>query len=154
MPRLQTIHFGTITYRESAVLEFPYGLPAFEQERRFLPIEQPSTAPVIFLQSLSHPELVFITLPVLLVDPAYRLMLSLEDLEALALAIDRQPQIGKDVLCLAIVTVTEHKTPTANLMAPVVVNLKTRCALQAIQAEAGYSHQHPLQPAPREETCS
>jgi len=40
--------------------------------------------------------------------------------------------------------VAEGKMPTANLLAPVVVNLKTRRGLQAIQVDSSYSHQHPV----------
>jgi len=59
-----------------------------------------------------------------------------------------------DVLCLAIITVPEGKPPTANLMAPLIVNRKTRLALQAIQVDSAYSHQHALPMPPVEERCS
>ena len=109
MTAYQTLHFGAIQFIPDQVITFPDGLPAFEQERQFLPIEQPSSAPLIFLQSLSRPDLVFITLPAGLVDPAYRLMAAAEDLELLGLPPDRQPDIREDVLCLAILTVAEGK---------------------------------------------
>ncbi len=154
MPQLATANFGDIDYREESVLEFPEGLPAFEQERRFVAIEEQATSPVIFLQSLARADLAFITLPALLVEPGYRPALSAEDLQALGLAAERQPEQGAEVLCLAIITISEGRPPTANLMAPVVVNLRTRRALQAIQSEAGYSHQHPLGAVFPEEVCS
>jgi flagellar assembly factor FliW len=34
--------------------------------------------------------------------------------------------------------------PTANLLAPVIVNLKSLKAVQAVAQEGSYSHQHPL----------
>ena len=153
MAEFVTQHFGTVQYSPEQIIHFPYGLPAFDEETRFLPVEQPSKAPVIFLQSLARPELVFITLPVLTIEPAYRLMMAEEDLEALELPPDRQPEIGAEVMCLVVVTVAEGKPPTANMMAPIVVNLRTRRAVQAIQAETGYSHQHVLPAHPREREC-
>jgi flagellar assembly factor FliW len=36
--------------------------------------------------------------------------------------------------------------PTANLLAPIVVNLRNRRAVQAVAAESDYSHQHALMP--------
>ncbi len=153
--QLTTVHFGRVDYTDEQVITFPEGLPAFEQETMFLIIERPATAPVVFLQSLRRPELVFITLPVLLVDPTYRLELAPEDLRALELPDDRQPEIGRQVLCLAIVTVSESRQATANLMAPVVINPKTRRAFQLIQPPGRYSHQHPLQTAlATEDPCS
>lgn len=151
---LATEHFGTIQYDSEKIIHFPHGLPAFDEETRFLPVEQPSKTPVIFLQSLTRPDLTFITMPVQVIDPSYRLAISEEDLEALELPPDRQPEIGADVTCLVIVTLAEGKPPTVNMMAPIVVNLRTRNAFQVIQAEAGYSHQHSLGGDPGDEECS
>jgi flagellar assembly factor FliW len=71
-----------------------------------------------------------------------------EDLRTLELAEDRQPQIGSEVVCLAVISVAEGEAPTANLLAPILVNLRTRRALQVIIPESGYSHQHPLPVVP------
>ena len=144
MEEFNTEHFGILRYDAGQIIHFPAGLPAFDNERGFLPIEDPSKAPVVFLQSLSQPGLVFITLPVLAIDPTYQLMMAEDDIEALDLPVADQPKIGAEVLCLAIVTIFEDYPPTANLMAPIVVNLATKNALQAIQTESGYSHQHLL----------
>ncbi len=153
MAEFLTEHFGKIEYDSSQVIHFPAGLPAFEQERRFVSIERPATAPVVFLQSLSRTELMFITLPVLVVDATYQLKVSPEDLQALELPDDRQPELGADVACLAVITVAESSPATANLMAPIVINLRTRCALQAIQAGTAYSHAHPLPATAEERKC-
>ena len=154
MPHFATKHFGTIDFQPEATLEFPRGLPGFEQETRFVALEQPGTKPLVFLQSLSRPELCFITMPVQVVDPGYRLTVSEEDLQCLELAEDRQPEIGTEVLCLAVVSVAEQRGPTANLVAPVVVNLRTRRAVQAIAPGSRYSAQHPVPGTTAEEPCS
>ncbi len=154
MPEFESPHFGHLAYDEQTVLEFPAGLPAFEAHTRFLPVEQAATAPVIFLQSLHSADLVFITLPVQLVDPAYQLALSPEDLEWLELPPGELTAIGAEVACLAILTLPEQGRPTANLLAPVVVNLRTRRAAQCIVLSGEYSHQHPLPCAEKEALCS
>jgi flagellar assembly factor FliW len=154
MPTFSSRHFGSIAYQNDATFEFPAGLPGFEQERQFVAVEHAASKPIVFLQSLTRPELCFITLPVLAVKRDYKLAVCAEDLRALDLAGDRQPAIGDDVLCLAIVSVAEGRLPTANLLAPVVVNLKTRRGLQAIQEESAYSHQHPLLGERPEGECS
>lgn len=153
MPQLATKHFATITYQGDTVLEFPAGLPGFERERFFVPIDHPTSHPIVFLQSLSSPELCFITLPVLVVAPDYRLAIAAEDLRLLGLDETRQPAIGSEVLCLAVVSVAEREQPTANLLAPVVVNLKTRRAVQAIQEGSPYAHRHPLGAPQPEAAC-
>jgi flagellar assembly factor FliW len=146
---LSSRNFGPVEYQEELVFEFPAGLPGFEEERRFVPIEHAASRPIVFLQSLNRPSLCFITLPVLVVQRDFSLAISAEDLRTLELSEKRQPAIGAEVLCLAILSVAEGKVPTANLLAPVVVNLKTRRGLQAIQVESCYSHQRPLLAAER-----
>ena len=126
-----------------SIIEFRGGLPGFEQRRKFAALQFADRAPLIFLQSLEEPGLCFITLPVLAVDPMYRLAVGEEDLARLELPLERQPLIGDEVLCLAIVALHESG-PTANLLAPVVVNLRNRKAVQAVAAESGYSHQQAL----------
>jgi flagellar assembly factor FliW len=146
MHKLETRLFGVIDCPEEAVFEFPRGLPGFEDERRFLFVEEPKTRPLIFMQSLSTADLCFITVPVRVVKPNYQLCLQPEDLVELELVPDRQPEIGRDALCLAIISLEENQPPTANLLSPVVVNLDNRRGLQAIQADSEYSHRHPFSP--------
>lgn len=153
MPQCVSSQFGMVEYAEEAALEFPFGLFAFEDDTRFVVLEPEATAPVTYLQSLLRPDLCFITLPVLAIDPGYRLRMSAEDLRALGLPEDRQPELNREVVCLSIVTIPADKRPTANLLAPVVIHRGTRRALQAIQMDSGYSHQHSLAP-PREAPCS
>lgn len=143
MPLTQTRYFGVLPYENDAVLEFPSGLPGFEAERRFLPVEMPEHRPLVFLQSLATPSLCFPTLPVGAIDAQYRLRLEPADLETLGFAPGARPAMGRELLCLAILTI-EAGSITANLLAPVVIAPATRRAVQAIVAGRGHSHRHPL----------
>jgi flagellar assembly factor FliW len=145
MSALETTSFGTISFTPESVFEFPLGLPGFEERRRFVPVQNPQTAPIIFLQSLEEPSLCFITIPILVVDRQYRLQMMDQDLEVLGWQGEGQPRIGDDVLCLAVLSIRESG-PTANLLAPVVVSLSNHQAVQAVAAESGYSLQHALFP--------
>ena len=116
-------------------VEFPYGLPAFETERRFRLIDR---EPLLFLESLTTPDLSFLLLPISLIDPDYRLALTAEDRAALQMSAESR------LLSLAVITAAEDSPPTANLLAPVVVNLDCGRALQAVRSDSEYSHKHPL----------
>jgi flagellar assembly factor FliW len=153
MLSVETKYFGTLSSREEAVFEFPHGLPAFEEEKRFVLIELPEHAPLVFLQSLTQPALCFLAFPVLVADREYRLAVSAEDLAALELDRGRQPELGTDVLVLALISLHNGCSATANLMAPIVLNLKTRRGLQAIRQDRLYSHQQPLEPRGTEALC-
>ena len=123
-------------------LAFPQGIPAFETERSFRLSDR---EPLQFLESETT-DLSFLLLPVTMIDPDYRLTLSAEDRETLGATGESR------LLCLAVITAAEDLPPTANLLAPVVINLDTLCAVQAVRSDRVYSHKHPL--LPEEATCS
>jgi flagellar assembly factor FliW len=141
-------------YTEDGVIRLPNGLPGFELEREFVLIEQPSHRPLVFVQSLRTPGLCFVALPVLSVDAGYRLAIATDDLQSIGLDPSRQPSIGRDVACLVIIAFGEDRLMTANLLSPVVINLSTHLAVQAIQTGCNYSHRHPLLTEEPEPVCS
>jgi flagellar assembly factor FliW len=144
MPRILTKFFGECDCESTAVFSFPAGLPGFEDQTSFFFLTIPGSEPLFFLQSASMRDLCFILLPVLVVDPHYRLELTPEELSELQFLPIHEPVIGPDVLCAAIVSSGDGEAPTANLMAPIVVSLSAKIGIQAIHGESGYSHRHPL----------
>ncbi len=146
MPTLITKHFGPVEYDENALIRFPSGLPGFENQYSFIVLNPPGTTPVLFLQSLTHAGLRLPAVPMHVVDPVYKLAVNEDDLAVLGLPVDRQPEIGDDVLCLAVVAASGQDSATFNLLAPIIVNLKTRRALQAIRIDSAYSHEHSVIP--------
>ena len=145
MPSCETKNFGVVSYEAGSVLEFPSGLPGFEERRLFLALQFADSKPLVFLQSLDDPGLCFVTLPVLVADPEYSLKVSMEDRELVGLPSTSALRIGPDVLCLTVLSL-EESGPTANLLAPLVVNISNLKGVQAIASESDYSHQHALLP--------
>ncbi len=146
MPEIVTRQFGPLEYTEESVLHFPGGIPAFEDHTRFLLIEQDSYAPFLFLQSVVDGHLSFLVLPVNRIDPAYQLQLEAEEMETLQIDDPSSP-----LVTLAVVTLIAGGTPSANLVAPILINMTNQVGLQCIQSASNYSHQTPL--ALREEGC-
>ncbi len=155
MPHILTKYFGSIEYQEADVVQFPAGLPAFEQETEFVLIEPPACAPMVFLQSLQQSSLCFLSLSILAIDPDYSLVVTVEDLQSLQLELEpgRQLGIGDEIACLALLAVAENGRITANLLAPIVIDRLNRRAIQAIRNDSIYSHQHQVA-APTEDACS
>ena len=154
MHHIDSKYFGVMPYEETSVLVFPEGLPGFELERDFVPIRQPNSEPMVFLQSLSNQDLCFIALPAQAACPDYSLQLSREDRVALGFPPIARPRIGPDLLCLTIVSIEEGGEVTANLLGPIVVNLRNRQARQCIQTESEYSHRFPLRAEEEVAVCS
>jgi len=121
------------------VLEFPRGLPGFENDQRFTLTN--NDPPLALLQSVAPGGPCFHAIPVAVVDPDYQIDITDEDQRVLALDETRPPE--DQILCLAIVSSTDG-TITANLLAPVVVNLSNGIGVQAVRADDRYSHRHPV----------
>jgi flagellar assembly factor FliW len=140
MPEARTKHFALISYEDGAVITFPRGLPAFEHLKRFILLEQSATAPIVFLQSIDDADVCLPAAPLPAICPDYRLDLSVEDWTAL----EATPGEFADLACLAVVTIPETGPATANLLAPLVIHLARRRAVQAVRSDTEYSHRHPV----------
>jgi flagellar assembly factor FliW len=154
MPQILSRYFGTLEYSPESAFEFPAGIPGFEEHSTFVFLELPHTRPLIFMQSTRDPGLCFITVPVRVADPQYKLDLSVEDRNSLGLPYEGAINIGEDVLCLAVVTVVEGADPTANLASPIALGRRSRIGLQAIQVSTEYSIRHPLMARAEMMPCS
>jgi flagellar assembly factor FliW len=97
MPQVQTRDFGVLECDRHAALQFPRGLPGFEDQDRFVLIEQEAWAPVVCLQSLKTPALCFLTVPISAIDPDYEMGITPEDLALLALDGTGRPAPGANV---------------------------------------------------------
>jgi len=141
MQSIETARFGTVRFVEEEVIEFPAGLPGFEQEHRFLLIETTESVPLKFLQSVSTPSLSFVCAPLDLISPSYDRALPRPDREILALP----DAAGVGVLdWLAILCFAKPDDPTANLLGPVVIRRDAGLGVQSIREDARYSARHPL----------
>ena len=128
MRKFMTTRFGEIEAEEDAIITFESGIPAFEEEREFLIIPYEEGSPYVFLQSLKTPDLAFLMTMPLVFFPEYEVVIDDDVERALGLT---SPD---EVLIYTILTLsgTEIRDLTANLMAPIVVNAKTRRAKQIV----------------------
>jgi flagellar assembly factor FliW len=153
MPHVQTRFFGELEFQSEALFCFPSGLPGFEDHRTFVFLKKPGLEPMMFLQSLESRNLCFILLPVRAIVENFQLELTPDEVRQIGLPAERAPVIGEDILCAALICTGEGDVPTANLMAPVVVNLHNNIGMQVIHAESRYSHRHALLPRDAPSPC-
>jgi flagellar assembly factor FliW len=126
--------FGMCTFAESEVIDFPWGLPGFPTLRRWLPLTVESHPSFVWFQSLEDHEVAIPTVdPWLLFEtydpklPAYAFT-SLEIREASDFA----------TLCVVVVTPNAEEM-TINLMAPIVVNLRSHKGRQIMLDNSVYT---------------
>ncbi|QIB27509.1 flagellar assembly protein FliW [Caloranaerobacter azorensis] len=135
---LNTKHFGQIEIDEDSIITFPDGLLAFEEQKRFVIIDNPDEEiPFKWLQSIDNPDLAFVIINPFLFKRDYEFDIPQSVVDRLA--IERE----KDVLVYSIVVVPEDITKmTANLVGPIIINLKNRLAKQIILEDKRYTTKH------------
>jgi flagellar assembly factor FliW len=129
---LQSPWLGEVELNTECTLEFPAGMPGFEEHHRIMPVEIPAQRPLVYLQSLENAEVCFVALPVYVIDPLFHLCLSDEERLTLQLPENQEPVIGADVLCLALLMPADHSV-AANLNTPIVINLHNRLGVQCTE---------------------
>ena len=136
---LESRRFGSLPVAEEKILQFPEGLPGFEDLREFLLLGPPDLAPVQFLVSLQDPDISFPILPAILCLGKYAPAIDAADCHDLGVA------DGSALAIYAILTFHhECEKVTANLRAPVLINPLARLGRQVTLADSTYSFRHPL----------
>ena len=125
--------FGTFSSRESEILTFPWGLPGFGTLRRFVALSLESQSNFVWLQSLDD-----LSVAVPTADPWRIFADYAPHLPAYALSsleIERPEEFV--TLCVVVVTPGAAEM-TMNLLAPIIVNLRTRVGRQVTLEAGGY----------------
>ncbi|KJE27822.1 flagellar assembly factor FliW [Geobacillus kaustophilus] len=137
---IDTKYHGTMAVNEQDIVHFPHGLPGFADEKRFVLLPLADT-PFVILQSVETPALGFVLIEPFSYFPAYEFELDEATLEQLSIESER------DVAVYVILTVADpfHET-TANLQAPVVINVRKRTGKQMILTNTSYKTKHRLFP--------
>ncbi len=138
--KIETRKFGKIEIDEQKTLFMPEGLPGFPGFERFILIEDPKSAPFCWFQSLQEPNLSLVVMSPFLFKADYEI-----DLEGFVASRGWKGVKVEDLLIYVVINVFEgekDKKITANLMGPIVINLKNNEAIQVIISNSTYSHQY------------
>jgi flagellar assembly factor FliW len=130
--------FGTCTFRDAEVLTFPWGVPGFPDCRRFLALTVESQENVLWLQSLDELK---VALPV--ADP-WQFFPDYDPRLPASARVSLELDRAEDFAILAVTIIPEAGTATMNLLAPIVVNLRTRIGRQVTVEGDDYSVRTPI----------
>lgn len=132
--KIESARFGTLEIDPSKIIEFPRGLPGFESCRRFALFDMEGEDSKYFiLQSLDDTEIAFHISEPSRFGFSYEISLSDEDAAAIGLT---DPA---DIVVVVILSKADDEAPvSANLNAPLVINLATRKGLQHVFARLDY----------------
>jgi len=130
---VETTRFGSISVAEDDILTFPEGMLGFSKIHEYALIERVDDPLFIWLQAVKKASVAFPLLEPQIFETGYQVELTEEDREILTLASLQHAKV------FSIITIPSDPTKmTANLKAPIVINLKKRLARQVILHAADY----------------
>lgn len=134
--KLSTTRFGEIEIQEDSIINFPFGIPGFPDLKRFIVIDYKD--PIKWLHSVDDPDIAFIITVPFVLFPEYSFTIKDDVEEFLGI------KEASDVVIFAILSVSDNNL-TANLKAPLVVNISNKKAVQILLEDDRYSFRVPLQ---------
>ncbi|MBH9968842.1 flagellar assembly protein FliW [[Bacillus] enclensis] len=137
--KISTKYHGEIEINEEDVLLFESGIPGFAEEKKFTLLPLPENDWFHILQSVATPQLGFVVTDPFLFFKEYDFVLDQSSVDLLDMPSE------KDVKVLTILTIRENlQESTANLKAPIIINLANNKAKQVILNDTTYQTKHVL----------
>lgn len=131
---IKTGRFGQLTVGEDETISIPQGILGFPDLRKFCLVDPGDETLILWLQSIENPEVAFPVLEPKIFRPDYAARLSASELRELKLE-----NVNRSAV-FSILTIPDDATQmTANLKAPIVINLKEQIARQVVLQENEYS---------------
>lgn len=136
---ISTSRFGQVELKEEDVLTFAEGLLGFADLRKFVLLDDPNDEIFAWLQSCEAPQIAFPVLEPELFSATYKTNLTKSDLEALKMTAQDKARY------FSIITIPDDPTlMTANLKAPIVVNMAARTARQCVLQDNNLAIREPI----------
>lgn len=142
MMNLTGTRFGDIEFGPADVLFFKEGLIGFPDLHEFVIVMHREDSPFRWLQSIQEPAIAFLCALPQHFLPDYNPKLKPEVVQALAL----KGTTERFVLTTAAIPAGKPEEMTFNLAAPILVNAKTRTALQFVVEDEAYTVKHRVFP--------
>jgi flagellar assembly factor FliW len=136
---IKTGRFGSLEISETEIIRMPFGLLGFPEQTKFCLVDPGDETLILWLQSLDNPNLAIPILEPKIFKTDYTVRLSAAELRELKLDNVNQSAV------FTILTIGEDVAQmSANIRAPIVINLKERVAKQVVLQENEYSLRHPM----------
>lgn len=140
--KIETKYQGTVEIEEQEIWTFEKGIPGFPEEKQFVILPLPENNIYSFLQSVKTPALAFIIVNPFVFFKDYSFDIDNGTVAQLELTEE------KDALVYSILTLQDpFEKTTANLQAPLIMNIKNKKGKQLILNEGNYKTKHYILPA-------
>lgn len=136
---VQTGRFGKLTVGDDEIIQMPNGILGFPDLTEFCLVDPGDETLILWLQSTQDPKMAFPVLEPKIFKPDYTARLSASELRELKLE-----NLSRAAVFCVLTIPGEISMMTANLKAPLVVNLQAQVARQVVLQENEYGLKHPM----------
>lgn len=136
---IQTTRFGQVQLQSEDLLTFPEGILGFADLKKFVLLDDPNDDIFAWLQSCEEPAIAFPVLEPELFSAQYKVSLAKSDFDGLKLQSMDQSRL------FCIITIPDDPTQmTANMKAPIVINVPARMARQCVLQDNSLAIREPI----------
>ena len=122
---IKTAHFGELEVKDNNVFKFPDGLLGFEDLNDYVLVSHEDTAPLKWLISIDEPNIGFPLISPFIIDLSYQP--------------GKKINLEKDAVFVVVTLGNKNREMTANMKAPIVLQVDTREGRQVVMSSEKYS---------------
>lgn len=136
---IDTIRFGQVDIDPQKVITFTEGLPGLEEHKTYSVLQFEEGNPILWLQCTTAPEVCLPVIDSFLADSGYAF--NIDDTDVAGLEI-KSPE---EIHTVSVLVIPEHIADmTANMAAPIVINMRTNRAKQIMLGGGEYNVRYPI----------
>ncbi len=136
---IKTGRFGELKVGDDELIHMPQGILGFPEQHRYCLVDPGDETLILWLQSVDHPLIAFPVLEPKVFKPNYAARLSASELRELKL-----DTVNHSVVFTILTIPGDVAQMSANLKAPLVINLRSQLAKQVVLQENEYAVKHPI----------
>lgn len=135
--KLEHKRLGEISFKEEDIITFPQGLLGFEKKKKYVVVDREDYYPFVWMLNTDDPTTSFVMVNPLLFQQDYNPNITKRDLNEIEID---NPQ---SLLMYVIVTLNpDASQSTANLRAPILINITKNVGKQLVLLDDQYSTKH------------
>ena len=136
--KINSTLLGEIEFDENYIINFPQGIPGFEDEKEYILLPMDEKGLYFYFQSVRNADLCLLICEPFTFFPEYEVDIDDEYLSNIGIK-----EEGQEMSIYLVLTVPkDYKQTTANLVAPLVINPKNRQGIQYITTKNTYTTRH------------
>ena len=140
--KIKTTRFGTISINKEKIIDMPFGMLGFPDQKKFVMLQHRENSPFFWYQSVDDPTLAFVITSPYLFKPDYEV--DLKDALKMMSWNGEAKTNGLEIYIVVNIPKGLPQKMTGNFIGPILISNKVRQAIQIVISNSPYLHNCPL----------